>query len=76
MKSFILVMTGCLSLFLSTGSFAWFDDSDCAQGNCGVSSCNPYVSNCQCTDPLCGSYDMNCLSTGACCEAFGNVGAR
>ncbi len=76
MKAMIVAVIGCISIMMSGMSFAWGEESSCASGDCGGSSCNPYVSSCQCTDPLCGSYDMNCLSTGACCEAFGNVGAR
>jgi hypothetical protein len=75
MKVMMSAVICCLALATSGYSFAWSDDT-CSQGDCGSSACNPYVNQCQCTDPLCGSYDMNCLSTGACCEAFGNVGAR
>ena len=63
-------MIGFFCLITSPFSFA----SDCQQ--CQP---NPYSScetrnNCSCTDPFAcgGSYD--CLSRGACCEAFGNVG--
>ena len=69
-------------LLCSTAVFASWNDYGCQGSGCGYgayTSCNPLESNCQCTDPACGptqSYDTNCISRSACCEAFGNMGAR
>lgn len=72
MKGKLAIMIGCLLLFISSYSFG-----DCDNGNCGDGYCDENQSYCQCTDPACNSpWDSNCLSRGACCEAFGNVGAR
>ncbi len=79
MKSHLFFL--CVLLLGNTSAFASWDDYSCQGSGCGFasySSCNPWESNCQCTDPACGPtqrYDTNCLSRGACCEAFGNIGA-
>lgn len=79
MKATLITVIGCSILLTSNLAFAWYDDnqSSCQGGSCGSSYCNPYESNCQCTDPACSHpADSNCISRGYCCEAFGNVGAR
>ena len=75
MKTLMLASMASLVLAFSPISFAW---GSCGfGGGCGDGyGCNPFVNSCQCTDPLCGTVDTNCLSTSACCQAFGNVGAR
>ncbi|VVC74937.1 hypothetical protein AQUSIP_02110 [Aquicella siphonis] len=76
MKSTLLTVIGCLTLSMTSLSFAW-SDSACSGGSCGASYCNPYESNCQCTDPACSHpEDTDCISRAYCCEAFGNIGAR
>lgn len=75
MKSKMLVILSCVSLFLSPAIFAscgGYGDYD-QDGGCGE---NLFDNSCQCTDPVCQNVDKGCLSKGECCEAFGNVGAR
>lgn len=72
MKTVFLILMSCLTLTLSGYALA-----DCDGGNCEEGACNPYESNCQCTDPICNrpAYS-DCTSRARCCEAFGNVGGR
>lgn len=75
MKAKSTMMIVCLML-ISSYSFANCGGlgGDCGSDNfCNV---NEYDNTCQCTDPVCHSVDKGCLSTGECCEAFGNIGAR
>jgi len=79
MRMTLLTIIGCAAILMSGSIFAWSDNdsSSCSGGNCGASYCNPYESDCQCTDPTCNNpADSNCISRGYCCEAFGNIGAR
>ncbi len=77
MKATLLTLVGFITIFLSTQTLAWPDEGSCQGGNCGPAACNPYETNCQCTDPACNRpWDTNCISRGECCEAFGNMGAR
>lgn len=70
MKAAILTFIGCSVFLMSEYSLA-------SCGSCGSSFCNPYETNCQCTDPACNNpWDSDCISRAACCEAFGNIGAR
>jgi len=72
MKTIIQILTGCAIIAMSTITFA-YSDSSCGSSGCRLS----YCSECECTDPSCGSKGYNnCLSKSKCCEAFGNVGAR
>ena len=74
MKSVFLSIIGCIALTLSGYALA-----DCNGGGCGnpARPCNPYQSDCQCSDPICNKpMYSNCISRTYCCEAFGNVGAR
>ena len=74
MRTGFLTLLACLLLSMSHMVVAY---PDCYQDNCGPVACNPYESNCQCTDPACSRpWDSDCISRAACCEAFGNVGAR
>jgi len=72
MRTALLTLFGCLAIACSGYALA-----DCSGGSCGDSACNPYESNCQCTDPICNlpAYS-DCISRAYCCEAFGNIGAR
>lgn len=78
MKAKLVIVTGCLSLFMS--SYALSDCGDpygCGQsGGSGSCDFNEYNNVCQCTDRVCNSVDHGCLSPNECCEAFGNMGAR
>ncbi len=74
MKATILTIIGCVMVLAC--SVVWSDDG-CSSGTCGPSFCNPYETNCQCTDPACNRpWDSDCISRAECCEAFGNMGAR
>lgn len=76
MKTRMLALLGCVAFSISCAAFA----DDCLGGSCGslsTASCNPYETNCQCTDTACHRpWDSNCISRAECCEAFGNIGAR
>lgn len=75
MKATILTFLGCVAILMSGYSLGW--SSGCDQGNCGSNFCNPYETECQCTDPACNRpWDSDCISRAECCEAFGNMGAR
>jgi hypothetical protein len=75
MKALSLSIAACLALLFSHYALA-----DCGTGRCGSSNnnvCNPYESDCQCSDPICNKpMYSNCISRAYCCEAFGNIGAR
>jgi hypothetical protein len=73
MRSALLSVIGCLALALSGYALA-----DCSGGEgCQGGTCNPYLSDCQCSDPICHKpMYSNCISRTYCCEAFGNIGAR
>lgn len=68
MKTRMFALLSCLFLLACNTALAWDED---------MGGCNPYESNCQCTDPVCSRpWDSNCISRAECCEAFGNIGAR
>ena len=72
MRSVILSVVGCLALTL--GGYAL---ANCVDGVCAPQACDPYKSDCQCSDPLCHKPQYtNCISREYCCRAFGNIGAR
>lgn len=78
MRTLVSSIVFFVSLLLGSHAFAW--QAYCEDGRCGTnlaSSCNPYESYCQCTDPICNRpMYSNCISRAYCCEAFGNIGAR
>jgi hypothetical protein len=74
MKAILLGMVGCLALTVSGYIFA-----NCGSGRCDsvVGVCDPFESDCQCSDPICNKpMYSNCISRAYCCRAFGNIGAR
>lgn len=72
MKIILVSIMSCLIVTLSSYAFA-----DCNGGRCVTKTCNPYESDCQCSDPICNKpMFSNCISRAYCCEAFGNIGAR
>lgn len=77
MKAKLVIVTGCLSLFLSSYANAGCGGYTSCYGGGGPCNANEYENICQCTDPRCyQNWDNKCLSKSECCEAFGNVGAR
>lgn len=75
MKATVSIAVGCCILLLNSNAFAGGCSSD--RGGCGSGACNPYETNCQCTDPSCHNpWDSDCISRAYCCQAFGNIGAR
>lgn len=72
MKYKLGILIGCLGILLSSYTFASCGGSDSDYDEDG------YTSRCQCAgDPNCGKrVDTDCISESACCQAFGNIGAR
>jgi len=76
MRRILLSLIGCLALTLAL-TLSSTALANCGGGRCGTNACNPYESDCQCSDPLCNKpMYTNCISRAYCCEAFGNIGAR
>lgn len=73
MKSLLLVLIGCLSLFaysyvLACGSCDNTQATECQQSN----PCGESINRCQCADV---NSDSNpCISQSRYCQLFGNVG--
>jgi hypothetical protein len=78
MKKELLSVIGCFAFIFAGNAVA----SVCENGSCteisyATTTCNPFETNCQCTDPICNKYMYSdCISRAYCCEAFGNPGGR
>ena len=71
-KLVMIIALGCLTLFISSHSFA--SGCGCARRvtTCPDTRCTPPDNPCDCTDP--GWRWNTCMSKSKYCEAFGNVG--
>jgi hypothetical protein len=73
MKIKIGIIISCIGILLSSYSFA-----SCGGSGDSYDGSDYYTSRCQCaSDPNCAKrVDTDCISESACCQAFGNIGAR
>jgi hypothetical protein len=83
MKVTVSIIIGCIGIFLSGLIYAQCGVSSDGSGGGGCGSdqtgdATDYTSRCQCAaDPNCAKrVDTDCISECACCQAFGNIGAR